>query len=104
MASTYVTDPPPARVVLHTTAGPITLSLFAAQAPLACRNFLTHLAAHTYDTTAFHRVAPGFVVQAGDPTGTGAGGEAVYALYTEDERYDAAWARLLGREVGDRIA
>ena len=105
MASTYNTEPPPtATVLLHTTAGPITLSLFAAQTPLTCRNFLQHLIDGYYDNTPFHRVVPGFVIQGGDPTGTGEGGE---NIYDEDEeefgRLNAPWAKVLRKEVGERV-
>ena len=104
MASTYNTEPPPtATALLHTTAGPITLSLFASQTPLTCRNFLQHLIDGYYDNTPFHRIVPGFVVQVGDPTGTGEGGE---NIYSDDEfaRLDALWAKLLRKEVGEKVA
>ena len=104
MSTHYTTEPPPAAsAILHTTAGPLTLSLFAAQTPLTCRNFLQHLLDGYYNDTLFHRVVPGFVIQAGDPTGTGEGGESIYEQDREFETYDAEWARLLGREKGEKI-
>ena len=104
MSTHYTTEPPPtATALLHTTAGPLTLSLFAAQTPLTCRNFLQHLLDGDYTDTLFHRVVPGFVVQAGDPTGTGDGGSSIYEQEPAWETYDAEWARLLGREKGERI-
>ena len=104
MSSHYTTEPPPtATVLLHTSVGPITLSLFATQTPLTCRNFLQHLLDGYYDNTLFHRVVPGFVVQTGDPTGTGEGGESIYDLYTEDTVFDEQWARICGREKGERV-
>jgi peptidyl-prolyl cis-trans isomerase SDCCAG10 len=103
MSTHYTTEPPPtATALLHTTAGPLTLSLFAAQTPLTCRNFLQHLLDGYYNDTLFHRVVPGFVIQAGDPTATGEGGESIYEE-RELETYDAEWARLLGREKGEKI-
>ena len=79
MSSHYVTEPSPtASIVLNTTVGPIPISLFANQTPLACRNFLQHILDGYYTSTTFHRVVPGFVVQAGDPTGTGEGGQSIY--------------------------
>ncbi|KAK3112269.1 Peptidyl-prolyl isomerase cwc27 [Teratosphaeriaceae sp. CCFEE 6253] len=76
MASTYNLEPPPtAKVILTTTAGDLTLELFAKQAPLASRNFLQHCLDGYYTGTLFHRLVPDFVIQGGDPTGTGAGGQ-----------------------------
>jgi peptidyl-prolyl cis-trans isomerase SDCCAG10 len=103
MSSHYTTEPPPtASILLHTTAGQLTISLFAQQTPLTCRNFLQHVLDESYTNNLFHRVSPGFVIQTGDPTGTGEGGTNIY----EDrdfERYDDDWARLMGREVGEKI-
>ncbi|GAB7360313.1 hypothetical protein MBLNU230_g8070t1 [Neophaeotheca triangularis] len=77
MSSLYNLEPQPtAKVVLSTTEGDIELSLFAKQIPLASRNFLQHCLDGYYTNTLFHRVVPGFIVQGGDPSGTGSGGEA----------------------------
>ena len=105
MASSYTTEPPPtASILLHTTAGALTVSLFANQTPLTCRNFLQHCLDGTYDNNVFHRVAPGFVIQTGDPTGTGEGGENIYDVGDgEFEVYDEKWARVMGREKGEKI-
>jgi peptidyl-prolyl cis-trans isomerase SDCCAG10 len=70
--------PPTAEVILHTTTGDIHLELFGKQTPLATRNFLQLCLDGYYDNTIFHRLVPGFVIQGGDPTGTGEGGEASY--------------------------
>ncbi|ETI24575.1 hypothetical protein G647_03944 [Cladophialophora carrionii CBS 160.54] len=103
MSSHYTTEPPPtASVLLHTTAGPLTISLFAAQTPLTCRNFLQHVLDEDYNNNLFHRVSPGFVIQTGDPSGTGEGGQNIYED-REFERYDEDWARLLGREKDEKI-
>jgi cyclophilin family peptidyl-prolyl cis-trans isomerase len=48
--------------------------LFANDAPLTVENFVNLARAEFYDGTTFHRVIPGFMVQGGDPTGTGTGG------------------------------
>jgi peptidyl-prolyl cis-trans isomerase B (cyclophilin B) len=53
------------RAVLDTSAGPITLELFPDKAPAHVRQFLRLAQAGVYDGTAFHRVAPGFVIQTG---------------------------------------
>jgi peptidyl-prolyl cis-trans isomerase SDCCAG10 len=79
MSSHYNTEPPPtASATLHTTAGPIHISLFAQQAPLACKNFLQHCLDGYYNGTIFHRIVSDFIIQGGDPTGTGAGGSSIY--------------------------
>nr|POE65314.1 peptidyl-prolyl isomerase cwc27 [Quercus suber] len=75
MATVYNLEPQPtAKVLLHTTAGDLSLELFAKQTPLASRNFIQHCLDGYYDNTIFHRLVPGFIVQGGDPTGTGHGG------------------------------
>lgn len=60
--------------VLHTTAGDITLRLYADLAPLTVNNFVFLAEDDYYEGTIFHRVISGFMVQTGDPTGTGTGG------------------------------
>ena len=59
---------------LHTTLGDITVSFLPAEAPLAVNNFLFLAGQGFYDGVIFHRVISGFMVQGGDPTGTGRGG------------------------------
>lgn len=108
MSTQYTTEPPPtATVLLHTTAGPLTVSLFAQQTPLTSRNFLQHCLDGTYNGTIFHRVAPGFVIQTGDPTGTGEGGTNIYEDGDKSlEHFDEKWARLLRlpeERYGERI-
>lgn len=87
MSTQYATEPnPTASATLNTTVGPIHIALFANQAPLTCKNFLQHCKDNYYAGTIFHRVAPDFVIQGGDPTGTGSGGTSIYE-YPEFE-YD----------------
>jgi cyclophilin family peptidyl-prolyl cis-trans isomerase len=62
----------PAR--FKTQRGEIDAELFAADAPKTVENFINLARAGFYDGTTFHRVIPGFMAQAGDPTGTGRGG------------------------------
>ncbi|KAF7931590.1 uncharacterized protein EAE98_004326 [Botrytis deweyae] len=79
MSSLYNLEPQPtASCILHTTSGDISLELWAQQIPLASRNFLQHCLDGYYDNTVFHRLVPGFILQGGDPTGTGSGGESIY--------------------------
>ncbi|TFA99221.1 Peptidyl-prolyl isomerase CWC27 [Trichoderma ghanense] len=79
MSSIYNLEPQPTgSVILHTTLGELHVELFAKQTPLTCRNFLQHCLDGYYDGTIFHRLVPNFIVQGGDPTGTGNGGESIY--------------------------
>jgi peptidyl-prolyl cis-trans isomerase B (cyclophilin B) len=59
---------------LHTNHGPIALELFAEDAPTTVGNFLKLASEGFYDGVIFHRVIPDFMIQGGDPTGTGTGG------------------------------
>ena len=59
---------------LHTNHGDIIVELLPAEAPLAVNNFLFLAGEGFYDGVTFHRVIPGFMIQGGDPTGTGRGG------------------------------
>jgi peptidyl-prolyl cis-trans isomerase B (cyclophilin B) len=61
-------------VRLTTDLGDIVIGLFTESAPVASENFLNLARSGYYDGVGFHRVAPGFVLQGGDPEGTGAGG------------------------------
>ena len=60
--------------VLNTSAGPITVELLAAEAPNTVNNFVFLARQGFYDNVIFHRTIPGFMIQGGDPTGTGGGG------------------------------
>ncbi|MCZ2260447.1 peptidylprolyl isomerase [Sporosarcina sp. G11-34] len=72
-------------VVINTTLGPIEIKLFPEIAPKAVENFLTHAKDGYYDGVIFHRVMDEFMIQGGDPEGTGAGGESIYGGSFEDE-------------------
>ncbi|CAA6801648.1 MAG: Peptidyl-prolyl cis-trans isomerase (EC [uncultured Sulfurovum sp.] len=65
-------------VVLETNQGNIELKMFPDVAPLAVENFVTHAKAGYYDGLIFHRVIKDFMIQGGDPTGTGRGGESIW--------------------------
>lgn len=73
------------KITLHTNNGDITLNLYDDKAPKACENFLTHAANGYYDNVIFHRVIDRFMIQGGDPTGTGRGGESIWKKNFEDE-------------------
>jgi peptidyl-prolyl cis-trans isomerase B (cyclophilin B) len=59
---------------LHTNQGDITIELFDDDAPATVRNFTKLAGEGFYDGVVFHRVIPDFMIQGGDPTGTGSGG------------------------------
>uniref|UniRef100_A0A3B4AWQ6 Spliceosome-associated protein CWC27 homolog n=1 Tax=Periophthalmus magnuspinnatus TaxID=409849 RepID=A0A3B4AWQ6_9GOBI len=86
MSNIYIQEPPTnGKVLLKTTAGDIDIELWSKEAPKACRNFVQLCMEGYYDGTIFHRVVPDFIIQGGDPTGTGAGGESVYGHPFKDE-------------------
>jgi cyclophilin family peptidyl-prolyl cis-trans isomerase len=60
--------------VLETSHGTVSLRLFSGEAPIAANSFAFLAGQGFYDGTIIHRVVPGFVIQMGDPTGTGTGG------------------------------
>ena len=66
------------QVLLVTSVGDIDVELWSKEAPKACRNFVQLCLEGYYDGTVFHRLVHDFIVQGGDPTGTGHGGESVY--------------------------
>ncbi len=77
---TVVAEPAPApvftgnpKVRIETTAGTIEAELFAKEVPKTVENFVTLAKKGFYDGIVFHRVIPGFMIQTGDPTGTGTG-------------------------------
>lgn len=72
-------------VTVHTNIGDFTLELFPEVAPKTVENFVTHAKNGYYDGVIFHRVIEDFMIQGGDPTGTGMGGESIYGRTFEDE-------------------
>ena len=72
-------------VVLETTQGTIELKLMPDVAPKACENFIKLAQKGYYNGIIFHRVIKGFMIQGGDPTGTGMGGESIWGEPFEDE-------------------
>ena len=63
-----------AKATISTDKGDIEVDIFTEGAPKAAKNFLDLAKKGFYDGVIFHRVVPGFVIQGGDPTGTGRGG------------------------------
>lgn len=68
--------------------GTIRIRLFAQAAPKAVENFVTHAGEGYYDGVTFHRVINDFMIQGGDPTGTGSGGESIWGEEFENECSD----------------
>lgn len=62
------------RVVMETSMGKLVLELWPDVAPKHCQSFVYLVNKHFYDSVLFHRIIPGFVIQGGDPQGTGMGG------------------------------
>ena len=100
MSQMYIMEPPTnGKIVLRTSAGDIDIELWVSyfyiyssqlifqpkEAPLATRNFVQLCMENYYDATIFHRLVPGFIVQGGDPTGTGMGGESIFGKPFKDE-------------------
>lgn len=73
------------KAVIKTNRGDITVQLFPEQAPKTVENFVGLAKKGYYDGVIFHRVIPDFMIQGGDPTGTGMGGESIYGQTFEDE-------------------
>ncbi|KAI5787252.1 cyclophilin-like domain-containing protein [Geopyxis carbonaria] len=107
MAQLYTLEPQTnAKVLLKTTYGDLELELWGRECPQTVRNFLQHCYDGYYTDTIFHRLVPGFVLQGGDPTGTGHGGEAIYpgGLFADEFHPRLKYNRrgLLGMANGGR--
>lgn len=73
------------KATIKTTMGDILVQLFPKYANKTVNNFIQLAEKHYYDDVIFHRVIPDFMIQGGDPTGTGRGGESIYGQPFEDE-------------------
>lgn len=73
------------KAVIKTNKGDITVKLFEEHAPKTVKNFVELAKKGYYDGVIFHRVIPNFMIQGGDPTGSGMGGESIYGDKFEDE-------------------
>jgi len=72
-------------VTLETTHGDLKIELFCEATPKTVENFLAHCASGYYDGCLFHRNIRNFMIQTGDPSGTGKGGESIWGPAFEDE-------------------
>lgn len=75
-------------VVIQTTLGELEIELYDDIAPLAVENFTTHIKNGYYNGVAFHRIIKDFMIQGGDPTETGRGGESIWKKDFKDEFKD----------------
>ncbi len=71
--------------VMHTNMGDIKIKLFKNEVPRTVNNFVELAKKGYYNGIIFHRVIKDFMIQGGDPTGTGMGGESIYGEKFEDE-------------------
>ncbi|WP_419770469.1 MAG: peptidylprolyl isomerase [Candidatus Marinarcus sp.] len=71
--------------VMQTNQGTIEIELYPSKAPKAVENFITHSKNGYYNGLIFHRIIKNFMIQGGDPTGTGRGGESIWKKDFEDE-------------------
>ncbi|CAB3404335.1 unnamed protein product [Caenorhabditis bovis] len=71
--------------IIHTTMGDIAIRLFPDECPKTVENFCTHARRGYYNNLSFHRVIKSFMIQTGDPTGKGTGGESIWGEDFEDE-------------------
>ena len=88
-----------ANATLHTSHGAIEVELFPADAPKTVENFETLAGKRFYDGVIFHRVIPDFMIQGGDPTGTGSGGPG-YTFEDEPSGHPVARGALAMANAG----
>ncbi len=81
--------------IMKTNMGEIKIKLFPKEAPKTVENFTTHAKNGYYNGLIFHRVIKDFMIQGGDPTGTGMGGESIWGSSFEDE-FDPSLHNLRG--------
>ncbi|KAG7277840.1 hypothetical protein CRUP_006740 [Coryphaenoides rupestris] len=82
----------PPTVAFETTMGTLVLELYWKHAPKTCKNFAELAKRGYYNNTKFHRIINGFMVQGGDPTGTGRGGASIFGKQFEDEPSELKFA------------
>lgn len=101
-------------VTLHTSKGDIKLELFCSDTPRSTANFLALCASSKYNGSPFHRIIPEFIIQTGDPTGTGKTSRAAFAKRLPDEASDIKFdqpgmvafansGKMSGRGVGSQF-
>lgn len=81
--------------IMHTNMGDIKIKIFKDKVPKTAENFITHSKNGYYNGIVFHRVIKDFMIQGGDPTATGMGGESIWGKSFEDE-FDTELHNLRG--------
>lgn len=84
------------RVKLRTNKGDLLIELWSRECPKACRNFVQLCMEGYYDGTIFHRIIPGFIIQGGDASANGSGGDSVYGGSFPDEIHSRLRFRYRG--------
>ncbi|MCL4315645.1 MAG: peptidylprolyl isomerase [Gammaproteobacteria bacterium] len=91
---------PSRSAVIETSKGTIRFELLETDAPKTTENFITLAGRGYYDGVIFHRVIKGFMIQGGDPTGTGRGGDSAWGGRFADEINPAAEVYQRGYKAG----
>lgn len=86
-------------VIMHTSMGDVHIRLFPEAAPKAVENFTTHAKNGYYNGLTFHRVIKDFMIQGGDPNGTGTGGENIWKTNGFEDEFDKKLLNLRGSLV-----
>ncbi|KAF0753868.1 hypothetical protein AaE_005550 [Aphanomyces astaci] len=81
-------------VDFETSMGTFTMELYVQHAPRTCKNIIELARRGYYDNTIFHRIIKEFMIQGGDPTGTGRGGESIYGYVVDLVVLGLTWASL----------
>mmetsp|Transcript_35024 Transcript_35024/g.62998 ORF Transcript_35024/g.62998 Transcript_35024/m.62998 type:complete len:164 (-) Transcript_35024:247-738(-) len=87
-------------VTIYTNFGEIKVELYCEQTPKTCENFLALCASGYYDNSIFHRNIKTFMIQGGDPTGTGKGGRSIYKTNVNGKFADEIVDSLLHSKRG----
>ncbi|KAL3983137.1 Peptidyl-prolyl cis-trans isomerase-like 1 [Acanthocheilonema viteae] len=88
MPTSYSNSTKPPFVALETSMGMICIELYWDHAPRTCKNFAELARRGYYNGTIFHRIIADFMIQGGDPTGTGRGGASIFGDRFPDEIHD----------------
>ena len=81
-----VIEPPTsAKVIITTSHGELEIELWSIETPITCRNFIQKWLEGYYNGCIFHRIIKDFMIQTGDPTGTGKGGDSIFNHPFKDE-------------------